>query len=168
MTLQRSLSLKTPCESEKNSLPEPTVQDEAVPNVQEHCKGDWVVTNAAEATVLVEEIHPRDMKPWQWILLSGSVFFATTLLALDNTVVADLQPQIVEAFGEYSKFPWINLNYSLGAVVSGLLWYVILCFSLYEKDLCDWLRELCLRGSPKLQNDICSICKVTALSKALR
>ena len=122
MTLHESPSSQIPYESENKSLPEPTVQDEAVESIPEHCKGDWAVATAPEATVLVQERHPRDMKTWQWILLSGGVLFATILLALDNTVVADLQPQIVEAFGEFSKFPWINLNYSLGAVGTGLLW----------------------------------------------
>ena len=77
---------------------------------------------APEAPTLVKEQPPRDMRAWQWILLSGGVLFATILLALDNTVVANLQPQIVEALGEISKFPWINVNYSLGAVATGLLW----------------------------------------------
>ena len=43
------------------------------------------------------------MKPWMWFLLSSAVFFATLFLALDNTVVADLQPQIVEALGEIKQ-----------------------------------------------------------------
>ena len=149
MTLQRSLSLQNPYESEKSSLPEPTVQDEAVESVPEHSKGDGAVTNVSEATVLVEESHPREMKPWQWILLSGSVFFATTLLALDNTVVADLQPQIVEAFGEYSKFPWINLNYSLGAVVSGLLWYVISLLLALRKGSMRLIKRALLKRKSK-------------------
>lgn len=80
------------------------------------------VIEPTEEIVPVQDIPPRDMRTWQWILLSGGVLFATILLALDNTIVANLQPQIVEAFGEISKFPWINLNYSLGAVASGLLW----------------------------------------------
>lgn len=75
-----------------------------------------------EAIVPIHDIPPRDMHVWQWVLLSGGVLFATVLLALDNTIVANLQPEIVEAFGEIQKFPWINVNYSLGAVASGLLW----------------------------------------------
>ena len=125
MTPRESLSSETPYGSENKSLPESTVQDEATESVLERCKGDWAVANTSEATTVLEESNPRNMKTWQWFLLSGGVLFATVLLALDNTVVADLQPQIVDAFGEISKFPWINVNYSLGAVGTGLLWYVI-------------------------------------------
>ena len=71
---------------------------------------------------LADLLLPRRMKAWQWLVLSTTVLLATLLLALDNTVVADLQPQIVDALGEISKFPWINLTYSLGGVATSLLW----------------------------------------------
>ena len=122
MIQHESPSSRSSYESENKSLPKPTVQDEAGESTAEHCKGDFTVTAASESTVPVEESHPRDMKTWKWVLLSGGVLFATILLALDNTVVADLQPQVVDAFGEISKFPRINVNYSLGAVGTGLLW----------------------------------------------
>ncbi|KAL9055930.1 MAG: hypothetical protein Q9162_003226 [Coniocarpon cinnabarinum] len=68
--------------------------------------------------------HPqsRQMKGWMWFLLSSAVLFATLLMALDNTIVADLQPQVVEALGEINKFPWINHTFDLGSVSTGLLW----------------------------------------------
>ncbi|KAL9087211.1 MAG: hypothetical protein Q9159_003778 [Coniocarpon cinnabarinum] len=67
--------------------------------------------------------HPqsRQMKGWMWFLLSSAVLFATLLMALDNTIVADLQPQVVEALGEINKFPWINHTFDLGSVSTGLL-----------------------------------------------
>lgn len=66
--------------------------------------------------------HPRQMKTWAWLLLSPSLFFANLLINLDSTVVADLQPQILEALGEISKFPWINQTYSLGVAAASLMW----------------------------------------------
>ena len=116
------ISSQTPCQVENTSLCGPKVYDDAVESAPEPGKDDRTITNAAEATVTKTEPSPRGMKPWHWVLLSGAVFFATILLALDNTVVADLQPRIVETFGQISKFPWINVNYSLGAVGTGLLW----------------------------------------------
>ena len=71
-----------------------------------------------------ENNPPRPMKPWVWFRLSSAVLFATLLLALDNTVVADLQPQIVDELHDVSKFPWINHSFDLGSVGTGLLWYV--------------------------------------------
>ncbi|KAI9653106.1 MAG: hypothetical protein M1831_006190 [Alyxoria varia] len=69
-----------------------------------------------------DDSSPRQMSGWKWVLISSTVLFATLLMALDNTVVADLQPRIVEALGEISKFPWINVSFSLGSVASSLLW----------------------------------------------
>ena len=68
------------------------------------------------------EILPRQMRTWQWILLSSGILFANVLVNLDSTVVADLQPQILAALQEVSKFPWINPTYSLGNVGSSLMW----------------------------------------------
>lgn len=77
----------------------------------------------AEALDSVSEaLPPRQMKAWVWFLLSSAVLFATLLLALDNTIVADLQPQVIEALGEINKFPWINHTFDLGSVGTGLLW----------------------------------------------
>ncbi|KAI9662152.1 MAG: hypothetical protein M1831_002848 [Alyxoria varia] len=66
--------------------------------------------------------NQRRMKTPVWIVVSGAVLFSTLLMALDNTVVADLQPQIVEALGEINKFPWINPSFTLGSVGSALFW----------------------------------------------
>ena len=67
--------------------------------------------------------RPRGMSTPVWIVVSGAVLFSTLLMALDNTVVADLQPQIVGALGEINKFPWINPSFTLGSVGSALFWY---------------------------------------------
>lgn len=111
-----------PLESEKNPLSGSTADDEIIGIAPEHYEGDRVVATMSEAPVSMENSSLRDMKTWRWILLSASVLFSTLLLALDNTVVADLQPQIVDTFVEISKFPWINVNFSLGAAGSALLW----------------------------------------------
>ena len=42
--------------------------------------------------------------------------------ALDSTMTADLQPAIIDTFGDISKFPWINVTYNLGLGGSCLLW----------------------------------------------
>ena len=67
--------------------------------------------------------NQRRMKKPVWIVVSGAVLFSTLLMALDNTVVADLQPKIAGALGELNKFPWINPSFTLGSVGSALFWY---------------------------------------------
>ncbi|KAI0543349.1 major facilitator superfamily-domain-containing protein [Xylaria curta] len=44
------------------------------------------------------------------------------LFFLDNTIVALLQPQIVEAFGSIDKLPWVAVSFALGSVSVNLLW----------------------------------------------
>ena len=70
----------------------------------------------------VQEAPPRDMKTVVWILVAASVFSATFLFALDNTIVADVQPNIIEDFGEVTKLPWISVAFPLGAVAMNLIW----------------------------------------------
>lgn len=42
--------------------------------------------------------------------------------SLETTMTADLQLIIINTFGEMSKFPWINVTYSLALGGSCLFW----------------------------------------------
>lgn len=57
-----------------------------------------------------------------WVILCSSLLLAELQAALDSTMTANLQPKIINTFGEISKFPWINVTYSLGMGGSCLLW----------------------------------------------
>lgn len=35
---------------------------------------------------------------------------------MDNTIVADIQPSIINAFGHIDKLPWIGLGFQVGAM----------------------------------------------------
>ncbi|KAL8646732.1 MAG: hypothetical protein Q9226_006737 [Calogaya cf. arnoldii] len=48
--------------------------------------------------------------------------------SLETTMTADLQATIIHTFGEVSKFPWINVTYSLALGASCLLWGKLLVF----------------------------------------
>ena len=84
-------------------------QDEATP--QEHGQYSY------------DPEKPRgDMKQYLWVIVVVAVFSATFLFALDNTIVADIQPAILKDFGEINKLPWITVAFELGAVSVNLLW----------------------------------------------
>ena len=72
----------------------------------------------------IEEVNPRStvMSPCRWAVLCFSMLIAMIQAALDSTITADLQPTIIDSLGEISKFPWINVTYSLGLGGSCLLW----------------------------------------------
>ena len=65
---------------------------------------------------------PRQLKGLSWIVLIVAVFSAQFLFALDNTIVADVQPRIIEDLDEITKLPWITVAFELGAVCANLLW----------------------------------------------
>ena len=70
-----------------------------------------------------EAESPRQVQGWAWVLLVVGVFSAQFLFSLDNTIVADIQPRIVEELGEIEKLTWITVAFELGAVSANLVWY---------------------------------------------
>ncbi len=60
----------------------------------------------------------------KWFLTVSSILSSTFLYALDQTVVADVEPKIVERFGEIQKLPWLPIAFLLAAVSTNLIWYV--------------------------------------------
>ena len=64
----------------------------------------------------------RPVKGVAWALLCIAVFSAQFLFSLDNTIVADVQPSIVEDLSETEKLPWITVAFELGAVSANLFW----------------------------------------------
>ena len=49
-----------------------------------------------------------------WVTLCSSFLLAVLQSALDSTITANLQPTILNTFGEISKFPGLNVTYNLG------------------------------------------------------
>jgi Major Facilitator Superfamily len=69
-----------------------------------------------------EDVSPRDVHGWKWALVVTSILSSIFLFALDNTVVADIQPAIVETFGDVAKLPWLSVGFLLGAASTNLIW----------------------------------------------
>lgn len=66
---------------------------------------------------------PRKMKGVVWVLVVVSVISSIFLFALDNTIVADVQPRVVETLGDIDKLPWISVTFSMAAFSVDLIWY---------------------------------------------
>ena len=76
---------------------------------------------AAGATAPAEP--PRKVHGLLWALVVVAILSSTFLFALDNTVVADVQPAIVKSFpNSISKLPWLSVSFLLAAVASNLFW----------------------------------------------
>jgi hypothetical protein len=68
------------------------------------------------------EEPPRTVKGFAWALVVLAILSSTFLFALDNTVVADVQPAIVERFADIAKLPWLSVAFLLGTVSTILIW----------------------------------------------
>ncbi|RAO71893.1 uncharacterized protein BHQ10_007905 [Talaromyces amestolkiae] len=73
-------------------------------------------------TVAEAEAPPRDINGWKWYLTLVSILASTFLYALDATVVADLQPVILQELGGIQKLPWLSVAFLLSATATNLLW----------------------------------------------
>jgi hypothetical protein len=69
-----------------------------------------------------EELPPRDISGWRWGLVVFAILSSTFLFALDNTIVADVQPVIVEHFNEVSKLSWLSVAFLMGSAATNLVW----------------------------------------------
>lgn len=67
-------------------------------------------------------IGERDIKGLKWILAIFAILSSTFLFALDTTVVADIQPYIIQSVGEFEKFPWLGSAFVLPAATLQLPW----------------------------------------------
>jgi MFS family permease len=68
------------------------------------------------------EVPPRDIDGWKWYLTTAAILFSTFLYALDATVVADLQPVIVQEFGKIQDLSWLSVAFLLCATATNLIW----------------------------------------------
>ena len=75
-------------------------------------------------------IKRRDMGTFAWASVISSILASMFLFALDNTIVADIQPNIIQTLGNVDDLPWISVGYALGAVALNLLMSRLICHHL--------------------------------------
>lgn len=78
---------------------------------------------AIEKQEAVEAAAPvRDITGWKWGLVVVAILSSIFLFALDNTVVADIQPAIIANFGNIQKLPWLTGAFLIGSASTNLVW----------------------------------------------
>ncbi|KAL4971008.1 major facilitator superfamily domain-containing protein [Aspergillus stella-maris] len=65
---------------------------------------------------------PRDITGWKWFAVVLSILSSTFLFALDNTITANIQADIVREFDAVSKLTWISVGLVMSAAATVLLW----------------------------------------------
>ena len=83
--------------------------------------GDTATAEKAEVAP-GEQKSPRDIHGIKWTLAVSSILASAFLFALDNTIVADVQPAIVKRFGEVNKLPWLSVAFLVAAAGTNLVW----------------------------------------------
>ncbi|CAG8895818.1 unnamed protein product [Penicillium egyptiacum] len=68
------------------------------------------------------DVPPRDIKGWKWIAVVLSILSSTFLFALDNTITANIQAEIVRDFQAVNKLSWISVGLVMSASATVLLW----------------------------------------------
>jgi MFS family permease len=83
--------------------------------------GDEIDTEKGNV-VPEEEVSPRDIHGVKWGVVVGAILSSTFLFALDNTIVADIQPVIVTHFDAVGKISWLSVSFLIGAASTNLIW----------------------------------------------
>ena len=107
--------------SPSTSLPpsESPSLDSALPTQEKQEKetpSDVASEKALSATI-DDDAPPRDLHGIKWFIAITAILSSTLLFSLDNTVVADVQPSIVNDFGSVEKLPWLGAAFGLGSVM---------------------------------------------------
>ena len=79
-------------------------------------------TDNEKQTKATEEKPPRDIGGFQWAIVVLAILSSTFLFALDNTIVADIQPVIVTHFNSVGKLTWLSVAFLIGAAATNLVW----------------------------------------------
>ena len=104
-----------------NFLSTPDKETEAVSG-NTSITGGNETDNEKQPQPIEEEKPPRDMAGWQWGLVVFAILSSTFLFALDNTIVADIQPVIVTHFDAVGKLTWLSVSFLIGAASTNLIW----------------------------------------------
>ncbi|PWY79291.1 MFS general substrate transporter [Aspergillus heteromorphus CBS 117.55] len=90
-------------------------------------------------TTPAEKDTPREISGWKWAVIIGAIYSSQFLFALDNTIVANIQPTIVEDFDAIAKLSWISVAFLIGAASTNLVWGKI-----FAQFNAKWTYILCI------------------------
>ncbi|KAL2159568.1 hypothetical protein VTH06DRAFT_2137 [Thermothelomyces fergusii] len=77
-------------------------------------EADFSADTGKEAAISDPNASPRQVHGILWALVVIGILSSIFLYSLDNTVVADITPAAVNAFGDVLKLPWLSVGFLLG------------------------------------------------------
>jgi MFS family permease len=86
--------------------------------------GDGAVSPPSTDSPVNEKTEEPTLRPtgWKWPVLMAAIISSTFLYALDGTIVAVLQPGLIEEFGHIEELSWLSVAFLLSATATNLLW----------------------------------------------
>lgn len=58
----------------------------------------------------------------QWIIIVTTMMASTFLFSLDNSIVAEIQPAIIQSLGGVEKLGWLGVSFVLGTLATIIFW----------------------------------------------
>ncbi|KAK7754993.1 hypothetical protein SLS62_003077 [Diatrype stigma] len=110
--------MSTPEKTPSSSV-EPTLEESAALNPRNF---QTDVETTAKGLSSPRDPLVRNLKPLSWFSVVFALLAALFLFALDNTIVANVQENIIYTLGGIEKLSWISVAFALGAVATNLFW----------------------------------------------
>lgn len=63
-------------------------------------------------------LRQRTIHGWKWVATAASLYIGALIYGLDSTVVADLQPALIEQYNEFESLTWAGTGFPLGSFCS--------------------------------------------------
>ena len=71
---------------------------------------------------IISPITPSSIQSLTIHVIVTAILSSVFLFALDQTIVADVQPNIIAEFGSIDKLPWLSVSFLLGNASTNLFW----------------------------------------------
>lgn len=60
----------------------------------------------------------RTIHGWKWAATAASLYIGALIYGLDSTIVADLQPALIDQYDEFESLTWAGTGFPLGSFCS--------------------------------------------------
>ncbi|KAH9894573.1 major facilitator superfamily domain-containing protein [Xylariomycetidae sp. FL2044] len=87
---------------------------EPIQGPQETNHGDGSKEASLEAGPEASPVSPRHIHGVLWVIAVVAILSSIFLYSLDNTIVADITPTVVNTFGNVDNLPWLCVGFLLG------------------------------------------------------
>lgn len=135
-----SMSFDEKRQAQTNSIPTSvtaSVSDGAVTDPEAANEKVSEQKKSSSGVPLKDDGTPLRPGGWRWILILASMYSCMFLLALDNTIVADIQPAIIAEYNDIAKLSWLAGAYLIGTASTNLVWGKV--FASFEVKYTYWV-----------------------------